>query len=190
MNDFLFTILETVVERYCIFIFVFLYLFLKLSNIRRCFLELKQFIHEKREQYMRDFMLVAHFSGLIIGAGTSFASLLLGVLSTKYDKERREQFLVSIFPLKYASNVGLSVLLISGLVLLSPYYNVLDQMLLAIIKLCLVATLILLSTYNVTLMRKVKAGEVSENLKKLALIGKISFAISVGIVFSAVYSFH
>ena len=55
-------------------------------------------------------MLIAHFSGLIIGASTSFASLLLGVLSAKYDKEQREQFLVSIFPLKYALNVGLSVL--------------------------------------------------------------------------------
>ena len=139
---------------------------------------------------MREILLLAHFIGLIIGAGAAFSAVVIGYLAPRFDAGYRREVLIKLFPLRYVSYLGLLLLIVSGVLLLLPYLHHLGKMPWMWVKLAFVALLVVLSLFGMVQMRRAKQGPDPSVFRKLALAGKLSFISSLVIVTCAVYTFH
>jgi uncharacterized membrane protein SirB2 len=139
---------------------------------------------------MREALLLAHFTGLIIGAGSAFALFVISYLATNFDAGYKRAVLIKLFPLRYISYLGLLLLILSGGGLLTPFLPNLTQMPWLIAKLAFVGFLVALSIFGWYQMRRAIRGTDNDAFKMLGYAGKLSFASSLIIVTCAVYSFH
>ena len=71
---------------------------------------------------MRETMLIFHFIGLAMGLGTSFAFIFLGKASAKMEESESQKFTLNTLALGRMGHIGLTVLVISGLFLMSGSY--------------------------------------------------------------------
>ena len=67
---------------------------------------------------MREVMLILHFIGLTMGLGTSFAHAFLGIATAKMSAEEIIKFRLHTMVLSKMGNIGIILLVISGLYLL------------------------------------------------------------------------
>ena len=138
---------------------------------------------------MRTAMLIIHFLGLAMGVGTSFGFLFLGIAGSKMEKEEGKKFTLNAFAMSTMGHIGLTMLIISGLYLITPFWGALGSMPLLVAKLALVLTLtfsvILASVYS----NRAKKGDTGSNLKKVALLGRITLLSGIAIVVLAVLIF-
>ena len=139
---------------------------------------------------MRDAMLIVHLLGLAMGLGNSFAFMFLGRAGSKMEKEEGKIFALNTFAMGTMGHIGITMLIISGLYLMTPFWMTLNARPLLIVKLILVlvltACIILASVYA----RRAKKGNTESNLKKVATLGKVSLLSGIGIVLLAVLTFH
>ncbi len=139
---------------------------------------------------MRVAMLIIHFLGLTMGLGSSFAFLFLGIAGSKMEKEEGKKFALNTFAISAMGQLGVIMLIISGLYLMTPYWRILSAQPLLIAKFILVlvltVTVILLSIYT----NRAKKGETEANLKKIAKLGKVSLLSGITIVILAVLVFQ
>lgn len=139
---------------------------------------------------MRETMLVIHFLGLVMGLGSSFAFMFLGIAGSKMEKEEGQKFTLNTFAISRMGHLGLTFLIFSGLYLMTPYWKILSSQPLLIAKfilvLVLVVTVSLLSVYA----NRAKKGDTDENLKKIASLGKVSLLTGITIVILAVLIFR
>ncbi|MDX2250597.1 MAG: hypothetical protein SF052_27695 [Bacteroidia bacterium] len=139
---------------------------------------------------MRDIMLIVHFIGLAMGIGTSLAFLFLGIASSKMPPEEAQKFNLNTFALSRMGQIGLTLLVISGGALMTPYWKNLGNMPLMITKLVLVLVLGALVGIIGSLSKKAKKGDTETYLKKIRPFGQISLFTGLAIVVLAVYIFH
>jgi hypothetical protein len=139
---------------------------------------------------MKDIFLLAHFLGLIIGAGTGFAVFAIGYLAPGFPAEARREVLIKLFPLRYISYIGLVLLIASGVVLSIPMGAGLMHQSVFVVKLVFVAMIAAASIFGIVQMRRVRSGADNSVFKLLGYAGKTSFASSVIVVTCAVYTFH
>lgn len=139
---------------------------------------------------MRETMLILHFIGLSMGLGTSFAHAFLGAATAKMSPDEAVKFRVHSLVLANMGNVGIGLLVISGLYLITPYWSVLTSMPLLMAKLALVVVLIILITMINALVKKARSGDAEVHLKKMATIGKMTLIVALTIVILAVSVFH
>jgi len=139
---------------------------------------------------MREVMLIVHLLGLVMGLGNSFAFMFLGIAGSKMEKEEGKKFALNTFAMSRMGHIGITMLIISGLYLMTPFWMTLNARPLLIVKLILVlvltACIILLSVYS----NRAKKGNTESNLKKIAALGKVSLLSGIGIVVLAVLTFH
>ncbi len=139
---------------------------------------------------MRDAMLIVHFIGLAMGLGTSFAFMFLGMASAKMEESERLKFTLNTFALSRMGQIGLTLLVISGLYLMAPYWRSLANSPMLIAKLVLVLVLGALVGINSANAKKALAGDAATHLKKMAPLGKLSLLTALAIVVLAVLIFH
>ncbi len=139
---------------------------------------------------MRDVMLIIHFIGLAMGLGTSLAFMFLGIASSKMEKSEAIQFTIRSFPLSKMGHIGLTLLVVSGIYLMTPFWGGLSEMPLLITKLVLVVILGGLIGMISGHARKAQAGNAETHLQKIAPLGKVSLLVSLAIVVLAVLIFH
>ena len=141
---------------------------------------------------MRDLLLMLHFTGIVIGAGSGFALFVIGFLSKSFSNEYKEEVLVKLFPLRYISYIGLFILVSSGLLLLSPYMMLVSNNAWLQTKFFCVSIIILASVFGAFQMLNVSRNKIAPAIafKKLGLAGKLSFAMSIAVIISAVNVFH
>jgi uncharacterized membrane protein len=135
-------------------------------------------------------MLIVHFIGLTMGLGTSFAHMFLGMASSKMAPEEAQNFLLKTLVLSRMGHIGLGLLIISGLYLMTPYWQTLSTTPLLMIKLSLVALLIVLIVLITIAGNKAKNGDANNQLKKMKSIGQLTFITALLIVIVAVSIFH
>lgn len=82
--------------------------------------------------------------------------------------------------------IGLVLLVVSGIVLIIPYWSAILLMPLLILKLVLISILIVLIIFITIISRKSEVG----NPKTLEMLGKMALVITIGIVIVAVLIFH
>lgn len=135
-------------------------------------------------------MLILHFIGLTMGLGTSFAHAFLGAATVKMSADEVIKFRVHSLVLGRMGNVGIILLVVSGLYLITPYWSILTTLPLLMIKLALVVVLAILIIMINLLAKKAMAGDAEVQLKKMAKLGKMTLLLGVSIVVLAVYIFH
>lgn len=113
---------------------------------------------------MRDAMLIIHFIGLAMGLGTSLAHMFLGMASGKMEKAEAVKFVLHSFALSKMGHIGLTLLVVSGIYLMTPLWSNLMSMLLLIGKLVLVLILSELIGMISAKARKAKAGDAEIHL--------------------------
>ncbi|MDZ7650538.1 MAG: hypothetical protein U5K54_27225 [Cytophagales bacterium] len=125
-----------------------------------------------------------------MGLGTSFAHAFLGAATAKMTAAEVTKFRLHSLVLGRMGNIGIALLIISGLYLMTPYWAMLPSSPLLIIKLVLVVILTVLITLINLLATKANKIDAEGQLKKMEKFGKMTFLIGVTIVILAVYIFH
>jgi uncharacterized membrane protein len=138
---------------------------------------------------MRDVMLILHFLGLAMGLGSSFAFMFLGIAASKMDSAEATAFRMRVFVLGRMGHIGLTLLIISGLYLMTPFWGILGNAPLLIAKLALVLLLAAVIGIISARVRKAKQGDMSR-LSGVETLGKVALLLGVTIVVLAVLVFH
>ncbi|MCB0476336.1 MAG: hypothetical protein KDC69_11715 [Flavobacteriaceae bacterium] len=139
---------------------------------------------------MREVMLIIHFIGLGMGIGVSFAHAFLGIATSKMTDGEAIKFRLHTLVLSKMGNIGIALLIISGLYLITPYWKILPTTPLLIVKLALVVILTVLITMLNMIGKKAMTGDAEGQLKKMEPIGKSTLLIGLAIIVLAVYIFH
>ncbi|MEP7323899.1 MAG: hypothetical protein ABI761_18370 [Saprospiraceae bacterium] len=139
---------------------------------------------------MREAFLVIHFIGLAMGLGTGIAFIFLGQVAGKLPPEERGKFMLNILHLSRMGQIGLTLLVISGLYLITPYWKTLSVTPTLIAKLSLVIVLIGILIYSNSLVNKARAGNPMPYLIKVKSLGPYTLLIVLSIVILAVLTFH
>lgn len=139
---------------------------------------------------MHDLFLVIHLIGLAMAVGTGFANLFLAAAAAKLEPAERGSFMAKTSVLVRMGHTGLGLLILSGLYLMTPYWNLLSEMPTLITKLTLVVAQIILVTVISILISKAKKENNLASLLKLKPFGMIIFLTGITIVILAVLTFH
>lgn len=139
---------------------------------------------------MREVMLIAHFLGLAMGLGTSFAFFFLGMARSKMEKEEGKKFALNALAMSRMGHIGLTLLILSGGYLMTPYWVLLGSRPLLIAKLLLVLGLVFTVSLQSVYAKRAKKGDSKANLKKIATLGRISLLSTIAIVILAVLIFR
>ena len=139
---------------------------------------------------MRDAMLIVHLLGLAMGVGTSFAFMFLGFARSKMEKEEGRKFAMNASVLSRMGHIGLTMLIISGFYLITPFWATLNARPLLMAKLILVLILTISVILAGIYSSRAKKGNAELNLKKVAILGKVGLLSSITIVLLAVLTFH
>jgi hypothetical protein len=138
---------------------------------------------------MRDTALILHFIGLAMGLGTSFANLFLGLAMAKMPPDEAKSFGIKAMALTKMGHIGITLLILSGLYLMSPYWRILPEMPLLIAKLSLVVLLVILISVITSAGIKFRNGDASQ-IKKIKALGRVTLITALLIVILAVTVFH
>jgi len=125
-----------------------------------------------------------------MGLGTSFAFMFLGIAASKMEKTESEKFRLNSFAISRMGHIGLTLLIISGGYLMTPYWSSLSSSPLLIAKLVLVLLLAALIGIISSKAKKAKKGDAEIHFKKMEPLGKIAMITALTIVVLAVYAFH
>lgn len=139
---------------------------------------------------MREVLLVIHFIGLTMGLGTGFAHAFLGSVASRMSPQEATKFRLNSLALSKMGNAGIILLVVSGLGLMTPYWQILPSSPLLIVKLTLVILLAIVIAIINVLGKKARQGNPEEQFKKMQTLGKISMVLSLSIVIVAVSFFH
>lgn len=139
---------------------------------------------------MREAMLVVHFLGLALGVGTSFGFMFLGIAGSKLEQDERAKFAINSSALGRMGHIGLALLIISGGYLMTPFWGALTSLPLLMAKLAMVLILIVLVTLAGIGANKAKKGDAMAELKKIAVIGRLTLLTGVAIIILAVLVFR
>ena len=139
---------------------------------------------------MREVMLTFHFIGLTMGLGTGFAQAFLGTVVSKMPPDEAIKFRLHSLVLGKMGFIGITLLVISGLYLITPYWKTLPSNPLLILKLILVSILIGLITLINIASKKAKGGDAEVQFKKMGSLGKLTLMTGLVILVLAVAIFH
>lgn len=139
---------------------------------------------------MRDLMLILHFLGLTMGLGTGFAHAFLGKAAANMPAGDAKDFRLHTLVISTMGHIGISLLIISGLYMMMPYWRILSSSPLLILKLSLVAILVVLITLIYFSAKKARSGEAESQLKKMEGLGKLTLLVGVAILILSVSIFH
>ena len=139
---------------------------------------------------MREIFLIIHFIGLALGIGTGFAFMFLGRASSKMEKNEAIKFVLNTLTLRKMGQIGLILLIISGLYLIIPYWSSLTSMPTFVIKLILVLALVVIIVIMDKYAKEALKGNTEIYLNKIKILSKPSQLIGIIIVILAIYTFH
>jgi uncharacterized membrane protein len=139
---------------------------------------------------MRDIMLFMHFLGLILGIGSGFSSLFIGLSNKNISKEEGPAFMLRLRVLGYMGLSGMILLILSGGYLATPYWSNIKHMPWFIAKLSLVVLLLIILIRIDKLWRNALRDGGGPSLKKIPPLGRLALPISVLILLFAIMQFH
>ncbi|MBL0341319.1 MAG: hypothetical protein IPP71_10495 [Bacteroidetes bacterium] len=111
------------------------------------------------------------------------------MIISKMPPEEARSFAMKAMELRKMGYVGLSLLILSGLYLMSPYWRILPDTPLLIAKLLLVVVLVGLISVMSKAGDKFRAGDFSQ-MKLIRPLGRIALIVTILIVILAVGVFH
>lgn len=139
---------------------------------------------------MKDIMLIVHFIGLAMGIGTSFAFMFIGIASKKMEPQAGATFRKNALSISRMGHIGLTLLVLSGIYLITPYWDQLGENPILITKLILVVVLgALIGMIGSNAKRAIRDNDI-EKFKRVGNMGKLGLLLGITIVVLAVMQFH
>ncbi len=135
-------------------------------------------------------MLITHFIGLAMGVGAGFAMLFLSKAASKMEKEEAQKFMLNSLGVLIMGKIGLTLLVLSGLVLMMPHLSHMATIPMFHVKLTLVAIFIGLFVIGSINAKKAKASGGREIMAKAKKLGHIMLALGILIIVFAVLAFN
>lgn len=139
---------------------------------------------------MREVLLIIHFIGLAMAMGIGFANFVLGGVASKLEPAERGNFMAKIAGLAPVGQIGLGLLILSGLGLMTPYWKSIGQMPTLILKLSCVILLVICVITILSLVAKMKREKNPALMGKIKAIGMLNFVLGITIVILAVLTFR
>lgn len=139
---------------------------------------------------MKDIYLIIHFIGMAMALGTSFANLFSGPALARLPKDEAIRIALHNSVLVRMGQTGLSLLIISGILLLIPLWDTLSHCAFFLTKMGLVVILTILVMMIGGHVQKAKTADPEVHLARVPLLGKLAFLIGITIVILAVLVFH
>jgi hypothetical protein len=139
---------------------------------------------------MRLLLLIIHFIGLAMAVGSGFANLFLGRVAAKLEPAERGSFMSKISVLGRMGQTGLALLILSGVMLATPYWKALGEMPFFAAKLGLVVVLLLSVSRVLYLLSKAKKENNPALMAKIKPLGMLNFIIGLTIIVLAVLAFR
>lgn len=139
---------------------------------------------------MREAMLFVHFLGLILGMGSGFASLFIGLYNKDIPKEEAPRFMLRLRSLGYMGLIGIVLLVISGGYLATPYWRFIGSMPYFITKLALVVVLIVIVVLIDLRWRSAMRHNGGADLGAIQKLGRFAFPIGILILLFGVLQFR
>lgn len=135
-------------------------------------------------------MLILHFLGLAMAAGTAFAFAFHSSTASKMAKDEGRDFMLNALSLVRMGNIGLIIMFISGGYLMTPYWKTLGSLPLLIAKLVLFLVFGALAGIISSNVKKARKGDADVYLSKNQTLAKVLLVTTVVIIGLAVFSFH
>lgn len=136
-------------------------------------------------------MLIIHFIGLAMGVGTGIGFIFLGRATAKMEKSEAVKFTLNALALSKMGTIGLTLLVISGLYMITPYWSHLMEFPYLVTKLCLVLVLIILLLIIGNLSKQARKSTMPETyLNKIKKVSPFSLLTAIVIIIMAVLTFH
>lgn len=139
---------------------------------------------------MRESMLFFHFLGLILGMGSGFASLFIGLYNKNLTPEEAPKFVLRLRSLGYMGITGLVLLILSGGYLATPYWRIIGSMPYFITKLALVFVLIVIVILIDLRWRSAIRNNGGPDLAAIQKLGRLAFHVGILILLFAVLQFR
>ncbi len=139
---------------------------------------------------MREAMLFFHFLGLILGMGSGFASLFIGLYNKNIPKEEAPKFMLKLRSLGYMGLTGLILLIVSGGYLATPYWSIIGSMPYFITKLSLVVVLAVIAIQIDLRWRSAIRNGGGPDLAAIQKLGRFAFPVGILILLFAVLQFR
>ena len=142
---------------------------------------------------MREALLFIHFIGLALGLGTGFSYMALGIATKNMTPAEKAPFFLRAFVLSKNGNIGLALLLLSGLGLFfleGPANVMAAGGVYFKIKLVLFGILVCLIGYLSMLLAKIKRAGGGPLMAKIPKISPFSLMTTILIVLMAVLAFR
>jgi len=138
---------------------------------------------------MRELLLILHILGVALGVGVSFAYFFLSISRSKMDAESAKKDAIRTMSIGLMGDIGMTLLLVSGIFLMSPYWSALFSTPLLLAKLILVVVLLVLLIIIKINASKIKRGEYEKGSKVTEALGKFTLPLGILIVTLAVLVF-
>ncbi|MFT7333819.1 MAG: putative membrane protein [Sphingobacteriales bacterium] len=139
---------------------------------------------------MKDIMLITHFIGLAMAVGTGFSNLFLGIAGKDLEGKEKGEFFKRTSFLVMMGYTGITLLLVSGLYLITPYWSTLTDMPMLMAKLCFVLVLIIL----ISIIGGLRSKAIKQNnpmlFSKIKPFGMMALLTGLIIITLAVFTFH
>lgn len=136
---------------------------------------------------MREIMLIIHFLGMILAIGPMAIIVFSRMATSKMEKEQSAGFMHGLFRLNTVAHIGVTLSLVSGGYLMTPYWNMLGSMPFLIAKLSLYLVLLFTLSMISVASRKARENQPGSSILKTMNWARASFVIGLTIVvFAAV----
>ncbi len=139
---------------------------------------------------MRDVMLIIHILSVAIFIGAAISGFMLKRVSNKFEEDLFIKFNTALLTLNYLGKTGLTLLIITGGYLMTPYWSVLSTMPLLMTKLALVILLLVLLVIISIKAKKAKKQQQLQTFNKLVPLQNLNLTISIIVLILAVLVFH
>ena len=138
---------------------------------------------------MREVMFIFHLLGLTMVVGSSFVYLFLGMASAKMDQEEARSFTLKTYSVSTMAHIGLTLSIISGLYLMTPYWPALSSLPLLISKLIFVLFLTITVILIGIAQNKARREKSESEIRRIRILSTISLLTGLTIVTFAVLVF-
>ena len=138
---------------------------------------------------MREIMLIIHFLGMILAIGPIAVLVFSRLATSKMEQESTAGFMHGLFRLNTVAHIGITLALVSGGYLMTPYWSMLGSMPFLIAKLGLyVVLLVTLSMISVA-SRKARESQPGSSVRKTMNWARVSFIVGLSVVVLAAVVF-
>jgi len=139
---------------------------------------------------MREVMLIFHFIGLAMGVGAPFVLFFIERTGAKLGQPEQDRFVLNGYRTVVVGHIGITLSLISGGYLMTPYWKVLPDQPLLIAKLALFLFFAAALSMISVLSRKAMESGDRKQLKKTITWGRITMLTGLVIIVLAVLVFR